>query len=87
MVGPVFSTSSMNEFEPTVKRYSAKFIENVRATASDNAGLIDLDDWFNRFSFDVPAPAQSDRRSSVLWPLPRISVASRAAKHTSTSQR
>jgi len=46
----------MNVFEHTMKRYSCDFIQAVQRDANDNNGVVDMNDWFNRFSFDVSLP-------------------------------
>jgi len=43
----------MNVFEPTMKYYSGHLIEEIQQDANDNNGVVDMNDWFNRFSFDV----------------------------------
>lgn len=43
----------MNEFRETLKHYSMKLIDAIETVANDNEGIVDMNDWFHRFSFDV----------------------------------
>ena len=43
----------MNEFRETLKHYSMKLIDAIEKVAADNEGIVDMNDWFLRFSFDV----------------------------------
>ena len=62
-IGPIFSSASMTVFEHTMKRYSSDLIQAVRRDANDNDGVVDMNDWFNRFSFDVSLPFSSSNDS------------------------
>ena len=52
-MGPTFSNSSLNEFEPTAKRMCVEFVESLDRAAIQNEGVIDISEWFNLFAFDV----------------------------------
>lgn len=52
-IGPTFSSLSMKNFEPTMKRYSFDLIDKIQQEANNSNGVVDMNDWFNRFSFDV----------------------------------
>ena len=52
-IGPTLSGGAMNQFEPTLKRYNTQFLKKLEEVAEENKGIIDMNDWFNRFSFDV----------------------------------
>jgi hypothetical protein len=43
----------MNQFEPALKRYEKRFLKRLEEVAGENNGVLDMNDWFNRFSFDV----------------------------------
>jgi len=42
----------MNEFEPVLEQYCSRFLEAIEVVAKEK-GAVDMNDWFNRFSFDV----------------------------------
>ena len=44
----------LNEFEPIIKQYSIQLVDAIGEVAQENHGVVDMSDWFNRFSFDVP---------------------------------
>jgi hypothetical protein len=44
---------ALNEFEPVLKRYSEQLMDAIGVIAKKNEGVVDMNDWFNRFSFDV----------------------------------
>jgi len=52
LCGPSFTSASMNEFEPVLEQYCSRFLEAIEVVAKEN-GTVDMNDWFNRFSFDV----------------------------------
>jgi hypothetical protein len=52
-IGLTLSGSAMNQFEPVLKRYQKRFLKRVEEVAEENKGIVDMNDWFNRFSFDV----------------------------------
>jgi len=56
-IGPTFSSASMNVFEPTMKSYSCDLIQAIQRDATVNNGVVDMNDWFNRLSFDVHFPS------------------------------
>ena len=63
IIGPTFSSASMKAFEDTMNRFSCDLIQAVRRDANDNNGVVDMNDWFNRFSFDVSLPFSSSTDS------------------------
>jgi hypothetical protein len=36
-----------------MKHYSCDLMQAIQHDATDNNGIVDMNDWFNRFSFDV----------------------------------
>ena len=52
-IGPSLSGSTINQFEPTLKKYNRDFMRMLTQAAEANDGIVDMTDWFNRFSFDV----------------------------------
>jgi cytochrome P450 len=52
IVSPSFRSTSLNEFEPTLKQYCQELIKAIERNAADS-GTVDLNEWFNRLSFDV----------------------------------
>jgi hypothetical protein len=52
-MAPCFSGSSLHKFEPTLKTYKKRFMDVLKKAAEENHGIVDMSDWFNRFSFDV----------------------------------
>jgi cytochrome P450 len=52
-IGPSFNTSSLNEFEPILKKYCIQFIDAVEMIAAQKEGLVDIGHWFNSSTFDV----------------------------------
>jgi cytochrome P450 len=52
-IGPTLSGSAMTQFEPTLKRYEKRFLKKLEEVAEKNNGVVDMNDWFNRMSFDV----------------------------------
>jgi cytochrome P450 len=52
-IGPAFNASSLNEFEPILKKHCMQFIDAVEMTAAQNEGVIDISQWFNYSIFDV----------------------------------
>jgi Cytochrome P450 len=52
-IGPTLSGSAMTQFEPTLKRYDERFLKKLEKAAEENNGVVDMNDWFNRLSFDV----------------------------------
>lgn len=52
LLSPSFRSTSLNEFESNLKRYSQDLMEVIRRNSA-NGGIVDLNDWFNRLSFDV----------------------------------
>src|SRR5271154_2476927 len=55
--------SVAHPFEDTMNRFSFDLIQAVRRDANDNNGVVDMNDWFNRFSFDVSLPFSSSTDS------------------------
>ena len=53
IIGVALSNNALNEFRETVRDYSIALIDAIEDVARDNGGLVDMNDWFNRFSFDV----------------------------------
>lgn len=43
----------MVEFQTTLQRYSMQMMESLKLAAAENSGIVDMNDWFQRFSFDV----------------------------------
>ena len=66
----------MHEFEAVLERYCSRLLEAIEVVSNEN-GMVDMNDWFNRFSFDVRSHFQfstfltSDRWSDLsrakLW--------------------
>lgn len=52
LLSPSFRSTSLNEFESSLKRYSQDLMEVIRRNSA-NGGIVDLNEWFNRLSFDV----------------------------------
>ena len=52
---PCFSGSSMTRCAPIVKHYCGKLMIGIQRKAEVD-GIVDVDDWFNRFAFDVLTP-------------------------------
>jgi hypothetical protein len=61
----------MIEFQSTLQRYSMQMMESLKCTAAENNGIVDMNDWFQRFSFDVlnlsVEGLQSGFRSTHIW--------------------
>jgi cytochrome P450 len=53
MIAPSFSSSSMNDFEPTLTRYRADYIKALKLAAAQNGGVVDISEWSNKLAFDV----------------------------------
>jgi hypothetical protein len=43
----------MNDFEPTLIRYRANYIEALKRAAAQNEGVVDISQWSNKLAFDV----------------------------------
>ena len=54
-IAPSFSQTSLRELEPALKRYSIKLMDAITEIANQDNGVVDMNDWFNRLSFDVPS--------------------------------
>jgi cytochrome P450 len=72
IIGVAFSNNAMNQFRETLQKYSMTLIDAIEKVADDNDEIVDMNDWFNRFSFDVfasvvHANAWLDRRSYLVW--------------------
>ena len=52
LISPSFRSASLNEFEPTLKRYCQDLMKAIQRNAA-NDSIVDLNEWFNRLSFDV----------------------------------
>lgn len=52
LLSPSFRSVSLNEFEPTLKHYCQDLMEALQRNATTD-GMIDVNEWFNRLSFDV----------------------------------
>jgi cytochrome P450 len=52
VIGPSFRSSSLNEFEPSLKRFCYELMALIQRMAA-NGTVVDMDDLFNRLSFDV----------------------------------
>jgi len=42
----------MRDFEAVLEEYGSRLLEAIEVVANEN-GVVDMNDWFNRFSFDV----------------------------------
>jgi cytochrome P450 len=52
MFQPAFSSASLSQFEPVLKSYCVELMESLQRATSNNE-IFDMNDWFNRFSFDI----------------------------------
>jgi hypothetical protein len=43
----------MVQFQIPLRRYSVQMIESLQLSAAENEGIVDMNDWFQRFTFDV----------------------------------
>ena len=53
LIGVAFSNNALHEFRDALRSFSMALIEVIANVANDNDGIVDMNDWFNRFSFDV----------------------------------
>ena len=53
VIAPLLNSSAVLEFEATVKQYSTRLLEAIHRVAEENNDMVDMNDWFNRFAFDV----------------------------------
>jgi cytochrome P450 len=60
--GQSFAGSSMKDFEPVLERYCTRLLEAIEVVANEK-GMVDMNDWFNRFSFDVRSHLKVKPRS------------------------
>jgi hypothetical protein len=82
-IGPSFRTSSMNDFEPTLKRYYNDFIDAVAKVAAKNGGAINISEWFSNLAFDVYPRNHFNDRFLALLCSHRILVLSREVSNIS----
>jgi len=52
-IGPSLSLNTLNDFENTLKTYNSRFMDTLKKVTKETNGIVDMNDWFNRFSFDV----------------------------------
>jgi len=52
----------MKDFEPVLERYCTRLLEAIEVVANEK-GMVDMNDWFNRFSFDVRSHLKVKPRS------------------------
>ena len=56
IIGISFSNTAMNRFQGTLQKYSTKLMQAIEQIATKNDGVVDMNDWFHRLSFDVRSP-------------------------------
>ena len=52
-MNPSFSQSSLKTLEPTMNRYYGYFLDGISEKASQNNGIVELNEWFHNLSFDI----------------------------------
>ena len=65
IIGVAFSNNSLNQFRATLQSYSVALINAIEKVADKNDGIVDMNDWFNRFSFDVQHHDLGDADSGI----------------------
>lgn len=48
-----FGPTSLKNLEPTMNRYYNEFLEGIAQRASQNDGIVEINEWFHNLSFDV----------------------------------
>ena len=63
-----FGPTSLKNLEPTMNRYYNEFLEGIGQRASQNDGIVEMNEWFHNLSFDVLSPQYNRSHDVIRFP-------------------